>query len=50
MMMCEVLLDRFEELAIGLPGELRPALALGDPVVCSTGGGDWPRLHDQRFL
>ena len=50
MMVCEVLLDRIEELRIGLPGELRPALAVGDPQVPFAGRGGLPRLYGQRFL
>lgn len=50
MMVCEVLLDRLEELLIVFPDELRPALALGDPMVPFTGRGGWLRPHDQRCL
>ena len=32
MVMCEVLLGRVEKLLLGLPCELRPALAVGDPA------------------
>lgn len=31
MMVCEVLLDRIEELLVGAACELRPALAVGNP-------------------
>jgi hypothetical protein len=31
-MMCEVLLRRLKEFVLGGPGELRPALTVGDPA------------------
>ena len=33
MVVCKVLLNRVEELLLGCAGELRPALAVGDPSV-----------------
>jgi hypothetical protein len=33
MMVCEVLLNRIEELRVGAACQLRPALAVGDPMV-----------------
>ncbi len=38
MVMSEVSLCRIEELLLGVPHELRPTLAIGDPAVLSS---DW---------
>ena len=35
MVSCEMSLDRVEELFVGSAGELRPALAIGDPPLAS---------------
>jgi hypothetical protein len=39
MVMCEVSLRRFEELLLGIAGEARPALAVGDPSMPFTDSG-----------
>jgi hypothetical protein len=39
MVMSEVSLSRIEELLFGITLELRPTLAIGDPIVLSIGWG-----------
>ena len=39
MVVSEMLLNRVEELLLGSTGELRPALAVGDPLVALDGRG-----------
>jgi hypothetical protein len=39
MVMCEVSLSCVEELLLGIAGEARPALAIGDPIELSGDSG-----------